>query len=101
MRVGRRLHDRHKGALRLVFPTPTWDDYLALAFDEIRQFGSSSVQVMRRLRATLLRLLDSLWPLLATRVEERAHRLGINGPDLEPAREALGVVASRRNTRSR
>jgi hypothetical protein len=34
-------------------------------------------------------------PLLATRVEERAHRLGINGPDLEAAWEALGVVASR------
>ncbi len=30
------------GALRLVFPTPTWEDYLTLAFDEIRQFGSSS-----------------------------------------------------------
>jgi hypothetical protein len=36
--------------------------------------------------------------LLATRVEERAHRLGINGPDLEAAREALGVVASRGNS---
>jgi uncharacterized membrane protein len=41
------------GAIRLVFPTPTWEDYLTLAFDEIRQFGSSSVQVMRRLRAAL------------------------------------------------
>jgi len=48
------------GVLRLLFPTPTWDDYLALAFDEIRQFGSSSVQVMRRLRAALLGLLESL-----------------------------------------
>jgi uncharacterized membrane protein len=41
------------GVIRLVFPTPTWEDYLTLAFDEIRQFGSSSVQVMRRLRAAL------------------------------------------------
>ena len=48
------------GALRLVFPTPTWEDYLTLAFDEIRQFGSSSIQVMRRLRSALVGLTDSL-----------------------------------------
>ena len=47
-------------ALRLVFPTPTWEDYLTLAFDEIRQFGSGSVQVMRRLRAALDGLADWL-----------------------------------------
>jgi uncharacterized membrane protein len=41
------------GAVRVLFPAPTWDDYLALAFDEIRQFGSASVQVDRRLRAAL------------------------------------------------
>src|SRR6478609_4461313 len=41
------------GALRLVFPTPTWQDYLSLAFDEIRHFGSNSVQVMRRMRSAL------------------------------------------------
>ncbi len=48
------------GALRLVFPTPTWEDYLTLALDEIRQFGSSSVQVMRRMRSALVGLTDSL-----------------------------------------
>ena len=41
------------GALRLVFPTPTWEDYLTLSFDEIRQFGSSSIQVTRRMRSAL------------------------------------------------
>jgi len=35
---------------------PTWEDYLALAFDEIRQFGSTSIQVMRRLRSALVEL---------------------------------------------
>jgi hypothetical protein len=30
---------------------PTWEDYLRLSFDEIRQFGSRSVQVIRRLRS--------------------------------------------------
>ncbi len=48
------------GALRLVFQTPTWEDYLTLAFDEIRHFGSSSVQVMRRMRSALVGLADSL-----------------------------------------
>jgi uncharacterized membrane protein len=48
------------GAIRLVFPTPTWEDYLTLALDEIRQFGSSSIQVMRRMRSALVGLTDSL-----------------------------------------
>jgi uncharacterized membrane protein len=48
------------GALRLVFPTPTWEDYLTRAFDEIRHFGSSSVQVMRRMRSALGGLAESL-----------------------------------------
>ena len=48
------------GVLRLVFPMPTWEDYLTLAFDEIRQFGGTSIQVMRRLRSALVGLADSL-----------------------------------------
>lgn len=42
-----------EGVVRIVFPTPDWEDYLALAFDEIRVFGATSVQVMRRLRSAL------------------------------------------------
>src|SRR5208337_252851 len=34
-----------EGKLRLVVPYPTWDDYLRLAFDEIRYCGARSVQV--------------------------------------------------------
>lgn len=44
------------GKLRLVYPMPTWEDYLSLAFDEIRQYGTTSVQVMRRLRSALVEL---------------------------------------------
>ncbi len=63
-RLGRRALDagcvrNGQGVLRLVFPTPTWEDYLTLAFDEIRQYGADSVQVMRRLRSALLGLTDS------------------------------------------
>jgi uncharacterized membrane protein len=49
-----------EGAVRLVVPMPSWEDYLALAFDEIRQFGMSSVQVMRRLRAALVGLAEAM-----------------------------------------
>jgi uncharacterized membrane protein len=48
------------GVLRLVFPMPTWEDYLTLAFDEIRLYGANSVQVMRRLRSALLGVADTV-----------------------------------------
>src|SRR4029453_17402101 len=44
------------GVLRVVVPTPTWEDFLSLAFDEIRSCGATSLQVMRRLRAALINL---------------------------------------------
>ena len=47
--------DRH-GAVRLVYPAPTWEDLVELALDEIRAFGAGQYQVVRRLRA----LLDAL-----------------------------------------
>ena len=65
LRLGRRVLDAGcvtdtQGTLRLIFPTPTWEDYLSLAFDEIRQYGAGSIQVIRRLRAALLSLADSV-----------------------------------------
>lgn len=45
-----------QGRLRVVIPVPTWQDYLSLAFDEIRHYGSTSIQVLRRLRSTLIAL---------------------------------------------
>ena len=48
------------GKVRVTFPVPTWQDYLAQAFDEIRQFGAASIQVDRRLRAALVGLGDSI-----------------------------------------
>jgi uncharacterized membrane protein len=48
------------GIIRLVVPMPTWEDYLTLAFDEIRQYGVTSVQVIRRLRSALVSLAESL-----------------------------------------
>lgn len=49
------LYDE-EAILRVVFPAADWDDYLALAIDEIRYYGATSIQVMRRLRALLVDL---------------------------------------------
>jgi uncharacterized membrane protein len=58
LRLGRRhleqgvLRDEHN-VVRVVVPFPTWDDFLRLAFDEIRTYGGASVQVVRRLNALM------------------------------------------------
>ena len=51
------IKDTH-GDVRLILLLPSWQDYLALAFDEIRQFGANSIQVVRRLRSALAELAD-------------------------------------------
>jgi uncharacterized membrane protein len=49
-----------KGALRLIIPHPTWEDFLRLAFDEIRFCGATSIQVVRRMKALVSDLIDAL-----------------------------------------
>ena len=56
-----RVHDDDR-VLRLVFPTPGWSDIVELAVTEVRQYGASSTQVARRLRAMLEHLIDRLPP---------------------------------------
>ena len=95
------------GALRLVFPTPTWEDYLTLAFDEIRQFGSSSVQVLRRMRAALVGLAESLpneerVQTVRRYLEHLDRAIETSSFDVEDRRMALkedrqGIGLSRRN----
>ena len=64
-RLGRRsLADVHaqdiQGIVRLIYPTPNWEDFLRLSFDEIRQYGAGSVQVMRRMRSALAGVAESI-----------------------------------------
>jgi uncharacterized membrane protein len=67
LRLGRRrleigaVRDR-AGALRVAVPYPAWDDFLMLAFDEIRYYGATSVQVMRRMKALAADLIRALPP---------------------------------------
>jgi uncharacterized membrane protein len=63
--VGLRRLDNEKvrdasGRVRLLYPTPDWEDFLVLAVTEIRHFGGSSIQVTRRLRAMLEDLIQTL-----------------------------------------
>jgi uncharacterized membrane protein len=63
--VGNRCLDNEEvrdaaGRVRLLYPTPDWEDFVILAVTEIRHFGGSSIQVARRLRAMLEDLIESL-----------------------------------------
>ena len=48
------------GKLRVIYGTPDWPDFVILAVSEVRQFGSASLQVHRRLRAMLEYLIAEL-----------------------------------------
>lgn len=50
------------GELRLIYPTPGWDALLDLSLTEIRNFGLSSPQIPRRMRALLDNLLEHTPP---------------------------------------
>ena len=49
-----------EGEVRLVVPVPVWEDFLCLAFDEIRYYGAASIQVMRRMNALIADLISLL-----------------------------------------
>jgi uncharacterized membrane protein len=53
-------HADDSGAPRLFVPQPTWDIYVALAFEEIRHHGAGSLQVVRRIRSAVEDLLENL-----------------------------------------
>ena len=48
------------GRLRVIFPTPNWEEFVHLTFSEIRQCGSNNLQIVRRLRAMIENLIQTL-----------------------------------------
>lgn len=114
-RLGRReldvgyLRDA-SGALRVIFPAASWEDYLRLAFDEIRQFGGGSVQIMRRLRSALTSLTEELKSdarAAAVRQYLKQLDLVIERSSLDPEdrvvasqedRQGLGLARKRKET---
>ena len=72
-----------------------WEEYLALGVTEIRDYGASSVQVTRRLRAMLEELHGAVRPEHRPAVEDELARLDAavalalgSSPDLDRASEA-------------
>jgi uncharacterized membrane protein len=97
------FHDAD-GRLRLVMPAQRWDDYLALGVTEIREYGGSSIQVMRRMRAMLFELRGSVLPEYAPAVEAELERLeqtarkGFGGTvdgDIAAGRDRQGIGGPR------
>ena len=48
------------GQLRVIFRTPNWEDFVHLSFTEIRYCGAQNIQVVRRLRAMIENLIETL-----------------------------------------
>jgi uncharacterized membrane protein len=93
-----------KGDIRLLVKTMTWEDYVRLAFDEIRMAGAGSPQVSRRLLAALLDLrrvalserievLDEQAGLLRAATGEAMYDERDVRSALDPDRKGLGAAA--------
>ncbi len=104
--AGGRMRDGG-GQLRLLFPVPSWEDFLTLAFDEIRYCGANSIQVMRRMRALLQDLMEHVPPErrhalqhYLERVDKGIRRTFEDVDDLKDAleqdRQGLGLSRERR-----
>ena len=65
----------HEDSIGLVFPIRSWEDYLTLAATEIRCYGASSIQVMRRMRALLEELHDEVREEHRPAIDEELARL--------------------------
>jgi uncharacterized membrane protein len=63
------------GRQGVVIPVRSWVDYLALATTEIREYGASSIQVMRRMRAMLEELLEEVPEIRRAAVRDELARL--------------------------
>jgi uncharacterized membrane protein len=78
------------GNLRLIYEATTWEDYLDLATSEIQQYGSTSVQVERRLAALLRFLGDHVPDCRRPAIERLAQRRALTLRSLRtPMAQAL------------
>jgi uncharacterized membrane protein len=67
----------HPGAAKrgVIAPVRRWEDFLALGVTEVREFGSTSIQVMRRMRSVLEKLLQEVRPENRPAVKAEIARL--------------------------
>jgi uncharacterized membrane protein len=98
-----------KGNLRLLMHFPNWEDFLRLAFDEIRFYGATSVQVMRGMKALMNQLISLLpeerrpalrhWQERLQSTIERTFRDELDKLDASDE-DPQGLGSSRRKTAS-
>jgi len=92
------------GKLRLKYRTPDWEDFVLLAITEIRQYGRESIQIVRRMRALLQNLIETVPPqravLLRAELETISRGVEVDFRDAEDrvragAGDSLGVGGGR------
>ncbi|MFD5425275.1 DUF2254 domain-containing protein [Streptomyces sp. NPDC127084] len=89
-------HDS-RGLPRLVVPGRSWEDFFELAVTEIREYGSSSIQVCRRLRAVLHGLLAVLPEDRAVTIRTELGLLdsAVRQAFPDPVRQAMALTPDR------
>jgi uncharacterized membrane protein len=83
------------GRLRVIFRTPNWDDFVHLSFSEIRACGANNLQIVRRLRAMIENLKETL---PSHRQDELQHQVSLLDREAKrlfryPEELALAMVA--------
>jgi len=74
--LGKGRETDRKDQVRLIYRTPDWEDFVYLAVTEIRQYGRDSIQVMRRLRAMIENLSETLPERRAPLLRQQLRLLG-------------------------
>ncbi len=97
--AGRRFPPPHRidetGRLRLLLPRPDWDALVRLSFDEIRHYGKSSIQVLRRMRSALIDLRAACPPGRRAVIDLELRELDRASAQLEaPADRAAAIRPS-------
>jgi uncharacterized membrane protein len=73
--AGRRWDDGETPLRGVVVPVRSWEHYLSLGVTEIREYGASSIQVMRRMRAMLEELHRDVLPEHRPAIDDELARL--------------------------
>ncbi len=62
--AGRKIHSGRQadasGTVRLLFPTPKWEQFVSTACEEIRLYGATTPRILNRLRLMVLKLLETI-----------------------------------------
>ena len=82
------------GDLRAIVRTPDWNDFVQLAFTEIRGYGAGDIQVVRRVRAMIMNLIEALPELRRPALQKQLELLdhAINRSFGEPDDLALARI---------